>query len=83
MEDAPYPGTNPARTFFPAVFPLGSPMPLSDAMQKELDRRLDLAEREHANDGDPAFVDLPRADTLWLLVLFVGCLIGTAILQVL
>jgi hypothetical protein len=58
-------------------------MPLSDALQKELDRRLDLAEHEHASDGDPAFVDLPRADTIWLLVLFVGCLIGTAILQAL
>ena len=60
-----------------------SPMSLSDAMQKELDRRLELAEREHANDGDPAFADLPRADLLWLLVLFVGCLIGTALLQAL
>lgn len=50
-------------------------------MQKELDRRLDLAEREQASNGDPAFVDLPRSDRIWLAVLFVWCLIGTAILQ--
>lgn len=63
--------------------PIHKPMSLSDAMQKELDRRLELAESEHANDADPAFVDLPPADRLWLLVLFVGCLLGTAILQAL
>jgi hypothetical protein len=58
-------------------------MPLSDAMQKELERRLELAEREQMQNGDPAFVDLPRRDGFWLLVLFVGCLIGTAIQQAL
>jgi len=58
-------------------------MPLSDVMQQELERRLELAEREHEENGDPAFTDLPRSDLLWLLVLFVGCLVGTAIQQAL
>lgn len=58
-------------------------MPLSDAMQQELERRLDVADHEHATKGDPAFEDLPRRDELWLLLLFVGCLVGTAILQAL
>jgi hypothetical protein len=58
-------------------------MPLSDAMQQELERRLELAEREHEGNADPAFTDLPLSDLLWLLVLFVGCLVGTAIQQAL
>jgi hypothetical protein len=56
-------------------------MPLSDAMQQELDRRLQVAERERADD--PAFIDLPRTDRLWLWGLLVASLIGVAIQQAL
>jgi len=54
-------------------------MALSDDLQAELDRRIDLAERERADD--PAFVDLPAADRRWLLVLLVLSLVGVAVLQ--
>lgn len=54
---------------------------LSDEMQKELDRRIDVAERERADD--PAFIDLPRRDRLWLAALLVLSLVGVAVQQVL
>lgn len=53
-------------------------MVLSEEMRAELDRRIEVAERERAED--PASVDLPRADRWWLLVLLALSLIGIVLL---
>jgi hypothetical protein len=54
-------------------------MHLSDAMRAELERRLADIAREQADD--PAFRDLPAADVASLVILLVGAVVGTVLLQ--
>ena len=54
---------------------------LSDEMKQELDRRIEVAEGERAED--PSFVELPRADRLWLVALVILSFIGVAVQQAL
>lgn len=54
-------------------------MHLSDAMRAELERRLACIAREQEND--PAFRDLPATDVVSLVMLLVGAVVGTVLLQ--